>query len=78
MIDVNELATLRAENVRLAALLDAHGIAWRFLEEVGNALAADAPGLSVEALARQMNVAGGPTESPWPKNVGLELPLRRY
>jgi ATP-dependent DNA helicase RecG len=34
-------------------------------------LAADAPGLSVEALARQMNVAGGPTESPWPKNVGL-------
>ena len=29
MIDVNELATLRAENVRLAALLDAHGIAWR-------------------------------------------------
>jgi len=42
-----------------------------FLEEVGSALAADAPGLSVEALARQMNVAGGPTESPWPKNVGL-------
>lgn len=42
-----------------------------FLEEVGSALAADAPGLSVEALARQMNVAGGPSESPWPKNVGL-------
>lgn len=42
-----------------------------FLEEVGSALAADAPGLSVEALARQMNVAGGPNESPWPKNVGL-------
>jgi ATP-dependent DNA helicase RecG len=42
-----------------------------FLQEVGSALAADAPGLSVEALARQMNVAGGPTESPWPKNVGL-------
>jgi hypothetical protein len=34
-------------------------------------LAEDAPGLSVEALARQMNVAGGPTESPWPKKVGL-------
>jgi ATP-dependent DNA helicase RecG len=31
-----------------------------FLQEVGSALAADAPGLSVEALARQMNVAGGP------------------
>ena len=42
-----------------------------FLQEVGSALAADAPGLSVEALARQMNVAGGPTESPWPKNAGL-------
>lgn len=42
-----------------------------FLQEVDSALAADAPGLSVEALARQMNVAGGSTESPWPKNVGL-------
>ena len=42
-----------------------------FLQEVDSALAADAPGLSVEALARQMNVAGGPTESPWPKNAGL-------
>jgi ATP-dependent DNA helicase RecG len=42
-----------------------------FLQEVESALAADAPGLSVEALTRQMNVAGGPTESPWPKNVGL-------
>ncbi len=42
-----------------------------FLQEVGGTLAEDASGLSVEALARQMNVAGGPTESPWPKNVGL-------
>jgi len=42
-----------------------------FLQEVGSTLAEDAPGLSVEVLARQMNVAGGPTESPWPKNVGL-------
>ncbi len=42
-----------------------------FLQEVDSALAADAPGLSVDALARQMNVTGGPTESPWPKNVGL-------
>ncbi len=42
-----------------------------FLREVGSALAEDASGPSVEALARQMNVAGGPTESPWPKNVGL-------
>lgn len=42
-----------------------------FLQEVGSALATDVLGLTVEALARQMNVAGGPAESPWPKNVGL-------
>jgi ATP-dependent DNA helicase RecG len=42
-----------------------------FLQEVGSTLAEDAAGLSVEALARQMNVGGGPAESPWPKNVGL-------
>ena len=42
-----------------------------FLLEVGSALAEDAAGLSAEALGRQMNVVGGPTESPWPKNVGL-------
>lgn len=43
----------------------------RFLQEVGSALAKDAEVLSVEALGRQMNVVGGPVESPWPKNVGL-------
>jgi len=42
-----------------------------FLQEMGGELEADAPGLSIEDLARQINVAGGPTESPWPKNVGL-------
>ena len=42
-----------------------------FLQEVDSALAVDAHKLSVEALARQMNVAGGPAESLWPKNVGL-------
>ncbi|GKT14133.1 putative DNA binding domain-containing protein [Acidovorax sp. SUPP2522] len=42
-----------------------------FLQEVDSALAADAADLSVEALGRQMNVVGGPAESPWPKNVGL-------
>jgi ATP-dependent DNA helicase RecG len=42
-----------------------------FLEEVGSALAEDAAALSVEALGRQMNVVGGPIESPWPKNAGL-------
>ena len=33
MIEVDELTTLRTENARLAALLDAHGIAWRFPSE---------------------------------------------
>ncbi|PKH22514.1 transcriptional regulator [Pseudomonas sp. 43NM1] len=42
-----------------------------FLREIGSALAQDADELSIEALGRQMNVVGGPTESPWPKNVGL-------
>ena len=42
-----------------------------FLREIGSALADDAATLSNEALGRQMNVVGGPNESPWPKNVGL-------
>lgn len=42
-----------------------------YLLEVGSALAEDAPGVSVEDLGRQMNLVGGPSESPWPKNVGL-------
>jgi len=42
-----------------------------FLQEIGSALAEDADDLSIEALGRQMNVVGGPNESPWPKNVGL-------
>ncbi|KAE9646188.1 transcriptional regulator [Pseudomonas sp. PB103] len=42
-----------------------------FLQEIGSALAEDADDLSTEALGRQMNIVGGPTESPWPKNVGL-------
>jgi len=42
-----------------------------FLEEVGSSLAEGAASLSIEALGRQMNVVGGPAESPWPKNVGL-------
>ncbi|EQD79711.1 divergent AAA domain protein, partial [mine drainage metagenome] len=42
-----------------------------FLQEVGSELAKDAANLSVEVLGRQMNVVGGPAESPWPKNVGL-------
>ena len=42
-----------------------------YLREVGSALADDADELSVDALARPMNLVGGPSESPWPKNVGL-------
>ncbi|MDP2370790.1 Fic family protein [Rhodoferax sp.] len=42
-----------------------------YLLEVGSALAADASQMTVEDLGRQMNLVGGPSESPWPKNVGL-------
>lgn len=42
-----------------------------FLNEIGSELAADAPTLPLEALGRQMNVLGGASEAPWPKNVGL-------
>ena len=42
-----------------------------FLREVGSDLAEEAQTLSTEALARQMHVAGGPTEAVWPMNVGL-------
>lgn len=42
-----------------------------YLHEVGSALADAAGDLSVEELGRQMNLVGGPSESPWPKNVGL-------
>ena len=42
-----------------------------FLREVGSDLAEEARTLSTEALGRQMNVVGGPTEAPLVKNVGL-------
>ncbi|OHC61862.1 MAG: transcriptional regulator [Rhodocyclales bacterium GWA2_65_19] len=42
-----------------------------YLREAGSTLADDAAEMSIEALGRQMNVVGGPSESPWPKNVGL-------
>ena len=42
-----------------------------YLRAVGSGLADDGSKLTVEALGRQMNVVGGPTESPWSKNVGL-------
>jgi ATP-dependent DNA helicase RecG len=42
-----------------------------FLREVGSDLADDVDDLSIEALGRQMNVVGGPSEAALPKNVGL-------
>lgn len=50
-----------------------HTLMLAYLREVDCALADDAPTLSVEDLGRQMNVAGGPSESPSPKNVGILL-----
>lgn len=41
------------------------------LAEVGSDLAAEAEKLSVLELGRQMQVVGGPTEAPFPRNVGL-------
>ena len=42
-----------------------------FLKEVGSDLAEKAPTLEMDNLARQMNIAGGPPEALFPKNVGL-------
>lgn len=52
------------EDLSRALMLD-------YLREVGSALADEAPGLPLEVLGRQMNVVGGSSEAPWPKNVGL-------
>ncbi len=42
-----------------------------YLNEVGSELATDAPEMSIEQLALRMNIAGGPPEALFPKNVGL-------
>ncbi|MCP5252672.1 MAG: putative DNA binding domain-containing protein [Burkholderiales bacterium] len=42
-----------------------------FLREVGSALADNISAASIEAISRQMNIVGGPTEATFPKNVGL-------
>lgn len=42
-----------------------------FLKEVGSDLATDVQDLEIEALGRQMNIVGGPSEAAFPKNVGL-------
>ena len=41
------------------------------LQDVGSDLLLEVPELSMEALGRRMNIVGGPSESPLPKNVGL-------
>ncbi|MHB0888846.1 Fic family protein [Acidithiobacillus sp.] len=38
---------------------------------MGSDLAQDVRNLSTEALGRQMNIVGSPSEAPFPKNVGL-------
>jgi len=42
-----------------------------FLREVGSDLANEVQSLPMEALGRQMNIVGGPTEALFPKNAGL-------
>lgn len=42
-----------------------------FLIEIGSDLAGDADKLPLVDLGRQMNIVGGPTEAPFPLNVGL-------
>lgn len=42
-----------------------------FLDAVRSDLADAAPTLSMDALARRMNVVGGPAEAAFPRNVGL-------
>jgi ATP-dependent DNA helicase RecG len=42
-----------------------------FLQEVHSELLKEAKDLSSEVLGRQMNIVGGPSESVFPKNVGL-------
>ena len=42
-----------------------------YLHDVGSDLLGEMPRLSMEALGRRMNIVGGPSEAPFPKNVGL-------
>ena len=41
------------------------------LKNIGSDLIKEVEDLSVEELGRRMNIIGGPTEAPFPKNVGL-------
>ena len=48
MIDTDALASLRAENARLTALLDAHGIAWRLPPQAQTATVAELSRLTTD------------------------------
>jgi len=48
-----------------------HELMRELLVEVGSDLAAEAEKLTVLELGRQMHIVGGPTEAPFPLNVGL-------
>ena len=47
-----------------------------FLRQVKSDLAKPARTMSLPKLARQMNLSGGPAESPMPRNVGLLFSIR--
>lgn len=59
---LNQFASINDLSPRLMA---------EFLRDVGSELADDVEALSIEELGRQMNVVGGSSEAPLPKNVGL-------
>ena len=48
-----------------------HRLIREFLRDIGSDLAKEADGLSIESLARRLNIVGGPPEAMFPKNVGL-------
>jgi len=44
-----------------------------FLKEVNSELAEQVSQLPMETIGRQMNIIGGPSEAPFPKNIGLMM-----
>lgn len=61
------------DRVNQAACIEdlSHELMRELLVEVGSDLAAEAEKLTVLELGRQMHIVGGPTEAPFPLNVGL-------
>ena len=60
----NQQATLGDLSLRLIE---------EFLHEVGSELAEQVAQLPMETIGRQMNIVGGPSEAPFPKNIGLMM-----